>query len=156
MNRSPLFISLVLSGCLILASLSVAAQGDKNKKPVKDDAVFDLQNVSLYINRAAVAESVGSCGGTVVWFYVQDKGQFVFSSNPHDGFEFQKVGTVRGNMISFWYKEDLYEIFSSSQIIKDGNETDLWLMHDANYRPKGCDNICFGGASPFDFFIKSR
>ncbi|HJQ67535.1 MAG TPA: hypothetical protein VKA70_01075 [Blastocatellia bacterium] len=156
MKRSPFFISVVLSVCFILASLSAAAQDNKHKKQTKNDAVFELENISLYINRAAVAEGAGTIGGTVVWFYVRDRGQFVFSSNPQEGFEFQKIGTVRGSMISFWYKDDLYEIFSTSQIVKDGSETDLWLLHDPNYRPKGCENVCFGSASPFDYFVKSR
>ena len=153
MKRLPLFIILTLFGGLILASFNVAAQTGKN---AKEDAVFELQNVSLYVNRAPVAEGVGTCGGTVVWFYLRDKGQFVFSSNPHDGFDFQNVGAVKGNLISFWYKDDLYEVTSTSQIIKDGGESDLWLLHDSSYRPKGCDNVCFGSASPFEYFIKSR
>ena len=156
MKRLPLFITLTLFGGLIMASLSAAAQVDKDAGPVKEDAVFELQNVSLYINNAPVAESVGSCGGTVIWFYLRDKGQFVFSSNPHDGFEFQNIGAVKGNTISFWYKDDLYEVASASQIINDGSQTDLWLLHDPGYRPKGCDNICFGSASPFEYFVKSR
>lgn len=156
MNRLPLFISLILSGGLILAALSVDAQIDGKKEPVKEDAVFKFERASLYVNHAPVAESFATCGGNVVWFYIRDKGQFVFSSNPHEGFEFQKIGTVSGNTISFWHKDNLYEVVSTSQIIQDGSEADLWLMHDAGYRPKGCDNICFGSASPFDYFVKSR
>ena len=156
MKRLPLFIILTLFGSLIPASLSATAQTGKNPGQSYADAVFELQNVSLYVNRAAVSESVGTCGGTVVWFYLPGKGQFIFSSNPHDGFDFQKVGTVSGNTFSFWYKDELYEVTSTSQIIKDGGVTDLWLLHDASYRPKGCDTICFGSASPFEYFVKSR
>jgi hypothetical protein len=156
MKRLPLFITLTLSGCFILVALSVAAQTDRKKGPAKEDAVFELQHVSLYINHAPVAESIGTCGGTVIWFYLPDKGQFIFSSNPHEGFEFQKIGTVRGNLISFWHNENLYEMISTSPIVTDGGEADLWMMHDASSRPKGCDTICIGGASPFEYFMKSR
>lgn len=156
MKRLPLFMTLTLLGGLTLASLGAAAQSEKTAGPIKEDAAFELQNVSLYINHAPVAESVGDCGGTVIWFYLRDKGQFIFSSNPHEGFDFRNIGAINGNTISFWYKDDLYEVVSTSHIYKEGSVTDTWLLHDAGYRPKGCDNICFGSASPFEYFVKSR
>lgn len=140
----------------LLAASAIAQTPSTTDSPVKD-AVLELKDFSLYINRQPVAENVGSFGGTVVWFYLPDQGQFIISTNPHKGYDFQKVGTIAGNSISFWHKENYYEWISRMQVLSEGSEKEVWLMVDTGYSPKDCGGgVCFGSATPFERFIKNR
>jgi len=60
-------------------------------------------------NVVAVGKSTHPIAGALVWFYVQDRGRFIFSLTPREGYEFQKVGIVDGNRIEFTMGEDRYE-----------------------------------------------
>jgi len=64
-------------------------------------------------NVVAVGKSTHPIAGALVWFYVQDRGRFIFSLTPREGYEFQKVGIVDGNRIEFTMGEDRYEWLSA-------------------------------------------
>jgi len=113
-----------------------------NSPPPRD---FTLANVEmavrdykLLINGEAVAggKPTRGCTGALVWFYVQDRGRFIFSLMPHDGFNLQKIeGAIQDNKISFDWKGDHYEWLSSSPIVGSGGNWNLWLLHDPDYNP---------------------
>lgn len=113
-----------------------------NSPPPRD---FTLANVEmavrdykLLINGEAVAggKPTRGCTGALVWFYVQDRGRFIFSLMPHDGFNLQKIeGAIQENKISFDWKGDHYEWLSSSPIVGSGGNWNLWLLHDPDYNP---------------------
>jgi hypothetical protein len=113
-----------------------------NSPPPRD---FTLANVEmavrdykLLINGETVAggKSTRGCAGALLWFYVQDRGRFIFSLMPHDGFNLQKIeGAISDNKISFDWKGDHYEWLSSSPIVGSGGNWNLWLLHDPDYNP---------------------
>ena len=113
-----------------------------NSAPPRD---FTLANVEmavrdykLLINGEAVAggKPTRGCTGALLWFYVQDRGRFIFSLMPHDGFNLQKIeGAISDNKISFDWKGDHYEWLSSSPIVGSGGNWNLWLLHDPDYNP---------------------
>jgi hypothetical protein len=113
-----------------------------NSPPPRD---FTLANVEmavrdykLLINGEAVAggKPTRGCTGALVWFYIQDRGRFIFSLMPHDGFNLQKIeGAIQDNKISFDWKGEHYEWMSSSPIVGNGGNWNLWLLHDPDYNP---------------------
>lgn len=113
-----------------------------NSPPPRD---FTLANVEmavrdykLLINGETVAggKPTRGCTGALVWLYVQDRGRFIFSLMPHDGFNLQKIeGAIQDNKISFDWKGDHYEWLSSSPIVGSGGNWNLWLLHDPDYNP---------------------
>ena len=86
-------------------------------------------------NVVAVGKSTHPIAGALVWFYVQDRGRFIFSLTPREGYEFQKVGIVDGNRIEFTMGEDRYEWLSASPILSGGGTWNLWVLHDPKYSP---------------------
>ncbi|HEX8635475.1 MAG TPA: hypothetical protein VF703_15120 [Pyrinomonadaceae bacterium] len=74
------------------------------------------------------------CAGALVWFYVPDRGRFIFSLIPHEGYDFQKVGRIENNKISFTLGGDEYEWTSSAPVVgTSGGNWNLWVLHDAGY-----------------------
>src|SRR5205823_14524828 len=73
--------------------------------------------------------------GALVWCCVQDRGRFIFSLTPREGYEFQKAGIVDGNRIEFTMGGDHYEWLSASPILSGGGTWNLWVLHDPKYIP---------------------
>ena len=71
--------------------------------------------------------------GALVWFYVPTRGRFIVSLMPHEGYDFQKVGRIENNKISFKLGGDLYEWSSSAPVVGTGGNWNLWVLHDAGY-----------------------
>lgn len=71
--------------------------------------------------------------GALIWFYVPERGRFIVSLMPHEGYDFQKVGRIENNKISFKLGEDLYEWTSSAPVVGNGGNWNLWVLHDAEY-----------------------
>ena len=102
------------------------------------DAVeLAVKDYRLLIDGNAVAsvKSANGCSGALLWFYVQDRGRFIFSLAPRDGYEFQKVGIIDDNRIEFTVNGARYEWLSSSPILPGGGTWNLWVLHDPKYAP---------------------
>src|SRR3989440_1557358 len=111
------------------------------------DAVeLSIKDYRLLLNGSVVAvgKSASPVAGALVWFYVQERGRFIFSLAPRDGYEFQKVGIVDGNRIEFTMGGDRYEWLSASPILNGGGTWNLWVLHDPKYSP------LFGVSKPPD------
>jgi len=102
------------------------------------DAVeLGVKNYSLLINGTVVSKSKSTIGftGALLWFYVPDRGRFIFSLVPREGYEFAKVAVVDDNRIEFTVNNERYEWLSSESILPNGGTWNLWVLHDANYTP---------------------
>lgn len=86
-------------------------------------------------NAIAAGKSANGCAGALLWFYVQDRGRFIFSLVPRAGYEFQKVGIIDDNRIEFTVNGNQYEWLSSSPILPGGGAWNLWVLHDPKYAP---------------------
>ena len=71
--------------------------------------------------------------GALIWFYVPERGRFIVSLMPHEGYNFQKVGRIENNKISFTLGGDVYEWTSSAPVVGNGGNWNLWVLHDAGY-----------------------
>ncbi|HVS83103.1 MAG TPA: hypothetical protein VHE60_15350 [Pyrinomonadaceae bacterium] len=113
---------------------------DNNPRTLPRD--FSLDAVELAVkdyrllvngNVVSVGKSTKGCAGTLLWFYVPDRGRFIFSLVPREGYEFQKVGIIDDNRIEFTVKGSHYEWLSSAPILPGGGIWNLWVLHDPNY-----------------------
>jgi hypothetical protein len=86
-------------------------------------------------NAIAAGKSANGVAGALLWFYVQDRGRFIFSLVPRAGYEFQKVGIIDENKIEFTVNGKRYEWLSSSPILPGGGAWNLWVLHDPQYAP---------------------
>jgi hypothetical protein len=102
------------------------------------DAVeLAVKNYSLTIDGNFVGKSKSSIGatGALLWFYVPERGRFIFSLVPRDGYDFAKVAVLDGNRIVFTVDGERYEWLSSESILPNGGIWNLWVLHDTNYTP---------------------
>lgn len=95
-------------------------------------------------------------GGRVFWFWLPEQGQFIISPEPHEGYRFEKAAQVRDDTLSFTLEGKLYQWTSTAPILSDGGEMEMWVLHDAEFRPKDCRGFCAGSASSFKYFLEGR
>lgn len=102
------------------------------------DVELNISNYKLLVNGEMVAGArrTGGCAGPLVWFHLPGKGRFIFSLTAHAGYDFRKVAAIEHNKISFNWDGTRYEWFSSSPIIGNGGNWNLWVTHDADYIPE--------------------
>jgi hypothetical protein len=102
------------------------------------DAVsLAIKSYELSIDGVLIGKSKSKlgCAGSLLWFYVPDRGRFIISLAARDGYSFQKVGVVDGNRIEFVLNGELYEWTSGETIFPNGGAWNLWVLHDPNYEP---------------------
>ena len=115
---------------------------DNNPRTLPRDFTLDavelaVKDYRLLVNGnvVSVGKSTRACNGTLLWFYIQDRGRFIVSLVPREGYQFQKVGIVEDNRIEFTLGGNHYEWLSSSPILQPGGTWSLWVLHDPNYTP---------------------
>jgi len=102
-----------------------------------DAVALEMKDYSLLVNDNLIAsrKSKSRCAGTLLWIYIPDRGRFIFSLFPREGYSFQQAGTVTGNKIEFTIDGARYQWLSSSPILREEGAWNLWVLHDANYSP---------------------
>src|SRR5215217_3870968 len=102
-----------------------------------DAVALAVKNYSLTINGNLVGKSKSSigCEGALLWFYVPERGRFIFSLVPREGYNFAKVAVLDGNRIEFTVDGERYEWLSSASILPNGGSWNLWVLHDTDYTP---------------------
>ena len=145
-----LFLQTLLLGFLLFTtSISVHVQDS--------EAFLNLKNYSLFVDGVSLEERRGTFGGRVVWFSLPKQGQFIISTAPHNGYKFEQIAEVKGNVISFTLSDKFYQFTSTELILRDGGEMKLWVFHDAEHQPKGSEKgISAGSSSHLEYFLKHR
>jgi hypothetical protein len=119
-----------------------------------------LTNVKIFVNGAEVASLGSIVGASVIYFYIPEKGRFIFSLAPHKGYDFQKIGIVENNEISFAANGDNYKLVSSSPVLVAGGSWSLWVLYDPNFRPdarfSSFSPYWMGAGSRPDDFLKKK
>jgi hypothetical protein len=102
-----------------------------------DAVALVVKNYSLTINGNLVGKSKSTIGatGALLWFYIPERGRFIFSLVPREGYDFEKVAVLDGNRIEFTVDGDRYEWLSSASILPNGGTWNLWVLHDTDYTP---------------------
>lgn len=108
-----------------------------SQRPARDftlaDVLLKVTNYKLLLNGETVYRTTSGCAGPLIWFALPERGRFIFSLVPHAGYDFQKVGTVEHNKISFTWNEERYEWVSLLPIIGNGGNWNLWVLYDPHY-----------------------
>ena len=120
-------------------------QLDSAPKDFTLDAVaLAVKNYSLSINGSVVGKSKSSIGasGALLWFYVPERGRFIFSLVPREGYQFQKIAVLAEDKIEFTLNGERYEWHSAAPILPSGGYWHLWVLHDTTYTP------LFGSGTP--------
>jgi hypothetical protein len=127
---------------VVKASFDQSRLWEAPKLPPTRDFTLDsvemaVKDYKLYINGRRVSGGRPSQGfaGALLWFYVPDKGRFIFSLTPRAGYDFEKVARIEDNKISFTIGEDVYEWVSSTPIVGSGGKWNLWVLRDKRYSP---------------------
>lgn len=103
-----------------------------------DNVALKLSSFRLVINgevRSGERE-FGGFTGPLPFFYVPGKGRFILSIKPHEGYDFQKIGVIDNNKISFSYGGDKYEWITRSPVLDHGGKWHLWVMHDESFQAR--------------------
>jgi len=103
-----------------------------------DEVILKLTDHRLFINgeaRSGDKPFIGGFAAPLPWFSVPGKGRFIFSIQPHEGHDFQKIGVIDGDKISFTYGGDKYEWVSGQPIINQRGKWNLWVLRDPNFEP---------------------
>jgi hypothetical protein len=91
-------------------------------------------------------------GGTL-WFAFPNRGRYVLSLAPHDGFS--KSGAIRGNVLTFESEGERYEVRSAGAIVGAGGAWNLYVWHDPLYVPPiAMGPTVFGGTDRLENLLK--
>lgn len=102
-----------------------------------DAIALAVRNHSLSIDGNVVSKSKSKIGasGALLWFYVPERGRFIFSLVPRDGYQFEKIAVLDENKIAFTANGERYEWSSETPILPNGGTWNLWVLHDPDYTP---------------------
>jgi hypothetical protein len=141
------------SGVKIIDVVSVTFDRSRLRDPQLDTAPKDftldavalaVKSYRLSINGSLVGKSKSNIGvsGALLWFYVPERGRFIFSLVPREGYQFEKIAVLDENKIEFTVNGERYEWLSAAPILPNGGSWHLWVLHDTDYTP------LFGSATP--------
>ena len=102
-----------------------------------ESVALAVKNYSLSINGTVVSKSKSMIGasGALLWFYVPERGRFILSLVPREGYEFEKIAVLDENRIEFTANGERYEWLSAEPILPHGGSWYLWVLHDTGYTP---------------------
>ena len=117
-----------------------------------------LSDFQLRVNGRVRSGTIrfGKFSGPLPWVYVPGKGRFIFSLQPHEGFDFQKSAVLEDKKISFNVDGETYEWLSDELIMGQRGKWHLWMLHDSAFQGEAEDlknnslispgNCCLYGA----------
>lgn len=132
------------------------------RMPAKDftvDAVgINLVNFEVFINNEKLLKFNGGARTPLVHVYFKNKGRFIFSLFARPGYNFQKIGLIEDNKITFTYNGTNYKFVSSLPIVNQGGKWNLWVLYDANYESlySSTSEIEVGAAQRIEYLYKSK
>lgn len=102
-----------------------------------EDVMLKMINYQLYVNGELVAggKRSGAASGPLIWFHLTERGRFIFSLRPHEGYDFQKIGTIEHNKMKFTLRNDRYEWVSDVPVVDAGGPWNLYVLYDPDYVP---------------------
>lgn len=120
------------------ARLQEAPISESPRDFMLEDVEMRMINYRLLINGelAAGGKQSGACAGPLIWFHLPEHGgRFIFSVMPHPGYDFRKIGTIENNKIKFTLNGESYEWISSTSILGNGGNWNLYVLFDSSYVP---------------------
>jgi hypothetical protein len=151
----------ISSGAKQTASNTAKSQPPRDFSP--DAVELSVKNFKFLINEQNVLGTEnqvrGGVTGAIIWIYLPGQGRFIFSLAPREGYDFQKIGMIQGNKISFRIGVNRYEWISEIPVF-DGGSWNLWVLHDAEYSPQNelftAGGYQIGAADRIEFLLKKK
>jgi hypothetical protein len=137
----------------ILTTRIITSKDSKPKDLAVDELKMQSFNTKLAVNGTQIFADKSAIGSNI-YFYLKGKGRFILSPFPRAGFDFQKIGIIDDNKISFTMNGDNYEISSATPIMCFGGKWNLWVLYEPNYRPKLEDITEEFGADKIESLVK--
>jgi hypothetical protein len=72
----------------------------------------------------------------LTWFYFPGKGRFILSLAPRPDHGFVRSGTSKGNLLSFRYGSDHYQVKSAVTIFGADETWNLYVLRDPSFAPR--------------------
>ena len=152
----------ISSGAKQTGSNTAKSQPPRDFSP--DAVELSVKNFKFLINEQNVlgAENPvrGGVTGAIIWIYLPGQGRFIFSLTPREGYDFQKIGMIQGNKISFQIGVNRYEWISEKPVFGGGGSWNLWVLHDAEYSPQNelftAGGYQIGAADRIEFLLKKK
>ena len=138
---------------VLLFSFSIFAQTTSQKS-----VVLELGNTIIAENGRTIFEVSGKCGsGEVVGFHLPKKGWFLASTKSFEGYDFQKIGKLDTNKISFKIDNQDYEIISDQPISPQVKFLNLWIVRITPPADKNqADGKSISCSSNFEYWLETN
>jgi hypothetical protein len=98
---------------------------------------FDALKVAINGQPASPPGAGSAVAGRFAMFYIPGRGGYFFSTELVDQKPFQQIGVVDGKHLRFTIENDMYDCVSGASILVRSERGQLWVYHDANYKPAG-------------------
>jgi hypothetical protein len=98
---------------------------------------FSALKVSINNQPASPAGAGSVVAGRFAMFYIPGRGGYFFSTAEVVQPPFAQVGIVDGKHLKFDVDNDVYDCVSGASILAHSERGQLWVYHDANYKPAG-------------------
>jgi hypothetical protein len=103
-----------------------------------DSAKIRLSALKVSINGQPSPSGAGAdVAGQYAMFYLPGRGGYFFSTEPVDQPPFSDVGIVDGKHLTFTIDNENYDCTANAPILLHADRGQLWVYHDANYKPAG-------------------
>jgi len=102
-----------------------------------DQIRFSALKVSINSQSASPSGAGSVVAGRFAMFYLPGRGGYFFSIDEVDHPPFAQVGVVDGKHLKFTVDNDAYDCLSGASILTHYERGQLWVYHDANYKPAG-------------------
>jgi hypothetical protein len=124
-----------------------------------EDAELRMVEPRLSVNgKASESANFGSgFSGSAAWFYLPDRGRYIFSLVPHSQLGFQKAGEVNGTSLMFTVGSVTFALDCSQRIAPGSEPYNLYVFHDPTWRPRTGETnapFLFGSADRAELLVR--
>ena len=113
---------------------------------------FSTLKVSINNQPGSPAGAGSMVAGRFAMFYIPGRGGYFFSTEPVDHPVFLDIGIVDGKHLKFTVDNDTYDCESDAAVLTQSERGQLWVYHDASYKPAGNLTNSNPESSRDDFF----
>jgi hypothetical protein len=110
--------------------------------PARDFVLSDVQlalispRLSINGKPEPLSDRVNTAArGSVVWFYLPNRGRYVLSLVPRPELGFRRAGEVRGSTVRFTFGGDTFTLLTADQVAPGQAPFNLYLLHDPTWKP---------------------
>ncbi len=112
---------------------TVIAAGSGRQEQIR----FSALKVSINGQPASPSGAGSEVAGRFAMFYIPGRGGYFFSTEEVSERPFQQIGIVDGKHLKFTVDNVAYDCASGASILVHSERGQVWVYHDANYKPAG-------------------